>query len=274
MGFVVIGLTACSGKGVDRKQDYSLNIDQQFEIAQKFVAEATPEQKNIYGYSNIGGVAEAMAKKNPEEFKRINNRSIRENLIWILEKKQAVLNADINAINKFNQESPLKVENARIDSMECVDGSPQACKSMRYKGTILLRNVGDTDVKIIEYQEALALDGKVFEHADVYSHTSYFDTYESKGAAKAIQIDSRLGIYDKQDTETVSHILELYKAGNVAGFALSFTPKLMIKSSANENEGFDSKGGFVQSVQLDNKSMETYKAELAEISGYLAVLKK
>lgn len=275
MGFIAIVLTACGGKGIDRKLDYSGTEEELGESFGKAMADATPEQQNILREhqmivlsvvslarnSNPATVDAFVAKKNAEEFQRLSKMSVRELFVEKLGKEQGELNSAINMANKYQHEKPVQVEKINIGSMDCtLRGPNNTCNTIRVEGELFLRNTADTKVTLDECRMALVLDGKPIDEG--FSVSDCSGKLESKGAAKAIKFGQGLGYGSKPGTETITHIYELYKTGNAASIAWAVTPSFSLES----NKG--------QRVELDDKSMDDNKAVLAKITADLAVLKK
>lgn len=282
MGLVVIALTACGGKGIDRKLDYSGTAEELGKSYGEAMADATPEQQNILREhiytilptvlslaknSNPVNVEAFVAKKNTEEFDKVKNMSVRELFVWFFKKRQDLLNTSINTANKFRQEKPLQVEKISIESMECQEvanshysSQPHPCRVLRIDGVIFLRNTSDAKVALDECQLALVLDGKPIEKASRVSNCS--GLFDSKGGAKTVKFGDIHGYGGEPDAEVINHIYELYKNGNAASIAWAFTPSFYLVNAEGHR------------VELDDKSMEQYKAELAEIAADLAAMKK
>lgn len=270
---IVIALTACGGRGVDRKLNVSGN---QIELVKSYgeaMVEATPEQQKILRERDITGYVLALAlhsnpsliqlydAKSAETLERVRKMSVREISVWILTERQNELNIIVPALEKFQSGQALKVENISIDDVNPKDITPYT-SSVDIDGVLLFRNTSDDfDFDFRGCQLALVFDGKAIEKLRESNDCKENKVIKSKGGKDSIKFSHRIN-----GNENIKTFHDFLKDGQMEKIAWSYK---------------NSNGSYIRSnsdpaliVETDDSKFERYKEELQQVTADLAVMKK
>lgn len=274
IGFIAVALTACGGKGVDRKLNYSGTAEELGESYGKAVADATPEQQNVLrkrmlevlGYvvslaknSNPANIDAFVAKKNADEFQRLSKMTVRELLVDNLEKQQRTLNSAITEFEKFQSGNTLKVESVSITETAPKDITDNTSR-IDIKGTLLLQNDSKSfDYAISSCTVILVLDGKPIEPER--SCGGSWKTIKSNGGKESFTLG-----YPIREKENVKIFYDLFKSGQMDKIAWRFKPNEDFAITSNSNKDEDYRIGVSDFEQK-------YKENLQKVAADLAVLK-
>lgn len=277
MGFIAIVLTACGGKGIDLKLDYSGTEEELVESFGKAMADATPEQQNILRErmpgiledvvwlarkSNPAAVDAFVAKKNAEEFQRLSKMSVRELLVDQLGKRKNILDDFI----KFK----LKVESITIVGVtpkEIEEITPYT-RDIEVDGVISIHNDSDNlTYSLVGCQLALVIDGKQMQMRETSrcedKKREGWGVIKSKGGKATFEFGYRVIDIAGEDIKTFYDSLKDSRMKNIAwvfepsksSYITSFGHKRVIASESEKLNG-------------------ELQGELQKITADLAVLKK
>jgi hypothetical protein len=273
---LAFALTACGGKGIDRKLNYS---DTQQELGKSFgaaMAEALPEQQNVMRdrmteiissvmllgeYSNPALVDAFVAKKNAEEFERAKNMTVRELFVWYMSARQAELQSVIPLLEKFQNGKALVVENVSIEEVEPKVASPST-SSISIYGTLVFRNDSeDFDYDFRGCQLALMLDDKQVEELKESNDCQKSVTIAGKGGKQSVKFR-----HSVNNPENIKNFFDLVTSGHIekTGFSFSESKDSYLRMRNKENSVF----------QAGSSDLKKFKEELEKISAELAVFKK
>lgn len=276
MGFAVIALSACGGKGIDRKLNYSGTETELGESYGKAMADATPEQQNILREhqmivlsvvslarnSNPATVDAFVAKKNADEFQRLSKMSVRELLVEKLGKRQNELDSNILVLEQFQNGNALKVENTEIKKIDLHNNGISS--SIDLDGVVTVRNDSDGfDYDINECALFLSLDGKQIEENNGSGRCKLQGkVIKSKGGKESFDFDYR--ILRTEDAQAFNNLLQ---SGQTQKIKWKFEPSPIyshIRSNSDEN----------YIISADIRNIKSFKEKLQKITADLAVLKK
>ena len=289
---ITIALTACGDKGLDGKLNFSLT-DYKTVFGKGYdeaLAKALPEQQNVLNErmlpvvatvvslaenSNPATVEAFQAKKNAEEFDRVSRMSVREIVVYYLEKEQSSLNNIVSELEKFQRGETLKVEDGisidrlSIDGEKNPNGITENTERLDVFGTLPLRNDSNIfDYSIMDYKLALIIDGKQVEELKESSGTKgdgirSSELIKSKGGKLASKFS-----YSIIGKENVKMFYDLYKSGQAGKLDFSFKPSkdimIHLNSDTNSASWLDAGGAY----------LDGYKTQLKKATNDLAVMKK
>ncbi len=168
ISIITFSLSACGGKGIDRKLDYSGTAEEIGEDYGNALLEAAPEQQNlmrrrIYEFSGIIeayargsnplSVEANAAKENNEQYAQIQKMTIREFFTWYLDRRISELKNEIAGQEEFKSGNFLKIEKVDID----IEKSRQWG---RVFGTLTIRNESKNfDYDVRNFELFLLVDG-------------------------------------------------------------------------------------------------------------------
>lgn len=289
VGVIAIAITACGGKGLDRKLNYSASTTELIESYNKAVIEAQPAQQNILRkhefYETITSVLTLKELSNPmvfdafqaknsaHEFERLSNMTVRELFVWNSENIKGSLNSAIKTISKFQKEAPVHVESVTIEKAGCRSQTLPCNSDYIIGGSVSLRNNGDTDVELRRCKAEFYLDDKQIGGTILLEKEggmgSCSGKLKSKAEATAFPFFTTLSDVDKDDptfltdSKTISHIHDLIKIDNVTAITWRITPVYSIDLTT---------GNWYTTIGIDDESMSEYKAQLEDISADLALM--
>lgn len=264
---ITIVLTACGGKGIDRRLNYSGTATELGESYGKAMVDATQEQQNVLRErmlpvlatvvslaenSNPATVEAFQAKKNAEEFDRISKMSAREIVVYYLEEEQRMLNNNIQGVEEFQSGSTLKVEDLSVTEIST---------DYNYvNGTLSLRNdSGSFDYNLGGCELALILEGKQIHNHKKSCAIKNGQNLHSKGGKETYKFQYLFD--DKESFKTYNSLLQ-------SGQKISWDFK-PYQASIHANSGIKAYW-----IDASDSDLKNYKAELQKVIADLAVMKK
>lgn len=287
MFVIAITLTACGGKGLDGKLNFTLT-DVKTVLGNAYgeaLEQAPPEQQNVLREqmlpvmltvftlatdSNPATVEAFQAKKNADEFSRLSKMSVREIVVAHLEENQNFLNGIVPELKKFHSGATLKLDSfsiGDINPMELTESSERIDMPL----TLSLRNDSDSfDYSIHAYLLAMTLDGRQIgdlSEAKADSADGQNVTIKSKGG----KITTKLG-YRITGKENTRIFYDFYKSGQMGEIGFNFKPStknafsgFMIRLSSDTHPSW---------IEAHDGKFKDYEAELQKVTSDLAVMKK
>lgn len=273
---IAIILTACGGKGIDRKLNYSGTEKELGESYGEAMADATPEQQNVLRVgihtvmpavlllaknSNPANVEAVLAKKNAEEFDRVKKMSVRELFAWYLGKRQNELNKSVKLLSG----NALKVESVSIVDVDAKEITANT-NNMFIKGVISIRNDSDdTRYKVGSCQLYLVIDGKQIEknHPGMNGlggcDAGGRREINSKGGKETFEFSYRI-----PGNEDIKTFFDLFKSNQMEKISWIFVPTDYFIESDDKSITF----------HADESSLKELNEELQKITADLSVMKK
>lgn len=278
IGMIAIVLTACGGKGIDRKLDYSGTQKELGESLGEAMSGATPDQQNIIrnrmveilsigvtlaANSNPALVEANLAKKNSQEFEQVKKMSVKELLVWNLEKQKSKLNNIIPVLEKLQNGELLKITKIEIKEVSPKEFT-QPPTYFDIKGILSVRNESENfDYDFRGCEMYFSIDGKKIENTGGSGRCeSKFMLVKSKGGTENVNFGYR--VHGKEDIQKFFDFLKDSEKKMTSTWNFDSSLDSYIKSTSDKGEIHSTK----------SRELQDYKENLAKIETDLLVLKK
>lgn len=279
---MVIVLAAC-GKGIDRTLDYSGTAKELGESYGKAMSEATPDQQNILreymteslqrglslaANSNPATVEANLAKRNAEEFQRIEKMTVRELLVDTLGRLKNYLNSEISAIEQFQSGGALKIEQMEVKEVKSSPPSAAGSATADVRGVVVIRNdSADYDYDLRGCAIYVGLDGRQLEEQIQGKNgngrcKSMQTIIKSKGGKEPLEFEYR--IVRNEDAIAFNNLVQ---SGDTKKITWKFVPNSI-------DSYITSADGRGYTFKADAKGLEDIRNRVKKIASDIAVLQK